>query len=205
MFKTISILHALLFISTGLSNVDASIDKQNMNPVRSLVSEECRTDTTAILEDPTISAKVDLFTNSLLFDSDFCEIEADDKTIGGACDFGSVDLSEFEDMCESLSGQVLRFSVDLDAKIEFLGVTIVYKIKNAFTCVGATCSTDVVKEMFAGEISEALSLPTGVLDNIPIDIIFDSATSDSPTSGANGLQVSFALFTLVLFFITLLK
>eukprot|EP00957_Ditylum_brightwellii_P146716 11168337-Ditylum_brightwellii.AAC.1 len=77
-----------------------------MNPVRSLVSEECMNDTVAFLEDPTIAASGDLVSAAFDFfsdeESDFCVFDATETSDGAltsidvGCDFGSVP-SEFED------------------------------------------------------------------------------------------------------------
>uniref|UniRef100_A0A6V2F9J3 Uncharacterized protein n=1 Tax=Ditylum brightwellii TaxID=49249 RepID=A0A6V2F9J3_9STRA len=199
MFKTISFLLALLLcISMGLSDTGASLNEQKMNSFRSLSSDECLTNTYTLLEDPIISAADDKLTAdltaALMSGSDeFCDIKMTDTTVQTTCDFGSfVDHSDFKDACKSASGKFLMLSVTM--RNEAQGMTVIVGVKNLFTCVAETCTTDEINQLLSGIISENF----GTDEFGTFEISFNE-----DTSGANGHQVSLALFTLVFVFITL--
>mmetsp|Transcript_66645 Transcript_66645/g.98822 ORF Transcript_66645/g.98822 Transcript_66645/m.98822 type:complete len:202 (+) Transcript_66645:272-877(+) len=199
MFKTISFLLALLLcISMGLSDTGASLNEQKMNSFRSLASDECLADSNALLEYSVISDIADELTahiTAALMSSgdEFCDVVITDTTVKSTCDVGSlVDHSEFKDACKSASGKFLMLSVTM--RNEAQGMTVIVGVKNLFTCVAETCTTDEINQLLSGIISENF----GTDEFGTFEISFNE-----DTSGANGHQVSLALFTLVFVFITL--
>uniref|UniRef100_A0A6V2F955 Uncharacterized protein n=1 Tax=Ditylum brightwellii TaxID=49249 RepID=A0A6V2F955_9STRA len=203
MFKTISFLLALLLcISMGLSDTGASLNEQKMNSFRSLASDECLADSNALLEYSVISDIADELTahiTAALMSSgdEFCDVVITDTTVKSTCDVGSlVDHSEFKDACKSASGQFVMFSVNMSTVLE--GFTVYAVIKNLFDCVGESCTTDEIRHEIRQLVGGSLS------DNMGIDELWNFEISfNDDTSGANVHQVSLALFTLGLVFITL--